>query len=265
MEGTAGVVDWDHVVAGGHFYDYYCQLLTNEVNAAIQGALRAGATEFLVNDSHSKMANLRPSELAGSARYLSGRVKPMYMMQGLDETFDAVFFISYHGSMTTSSTLSHTYFPTAFARVTLNGVIAGEAGINALVAKAYGVPIVLITGDATTAEEIAPFAPAARAAVVKESVSRFAADSLHPAAACALIEERAFDAVTNLGSATPVDLTTPITMAIDLRTSDYADLAARVAGVRRTGTLSCEITLEDPLELYKTFITVVLLCRGLTE
>ena len=62
---------------------------------------------------------------------------------------------------------------------------------------------------------------------------------------------------------TPV--TTPITMAIDLRTSDYADLAARVAGVRRTGTLSCEITLEDPLELYKTFITVVLLCRGLTE
>ena len=54
-------------------------------------------------------------------------------------------------------------------------------------------------------------------------------------------------------------------MTIDLRTSDYADLAARVAGVRRTGTLSCEITLDDPLELYKTFITVVLLCRGLTE
>jgi D-amino peptidase len=189
----------------------------------------------------------------------------MYMMQGLDETFDAVFFISYHGSMTTSSTLSHTYFPTAFARVTLNGVIAGEAGINALVAKAYGVPIVLITGDATTAHEIAPFAPKALAAVVKESVSRFAANSLHPDVACALIEETAFEAITNLDSATQVYLTTPITMAIDLRTSDYADLAARVAGVRRTGTLSCEITLEDPLELYKTFITVVLLCRGLTE
>jgi D-amino peptidase len=265
MEGTAGVVDWDHVVAGGHFYDYYCQLLTNEVNAAIEGALRAGATEFLVNDSHSRMANLRPSELAGSARYLSGRVKPMYMMQGLDETFDAVFFISYHGSMTTSSTLSHTYFPTAFARVTINGVIAGEAGINALVAKAYGVPIVLISGDATTAQEIAPFAPSCVTAVVKESVSRFAANSLHPNAACLLIDQSAFEAVTNLASATPVAITTPITMALDLRTSDYADLAARVAGVRRTGTLSCEITLEDPLELYKTFITIVLLCRGLTE
>jgi D-amino peptidase len=265
MEGTAGVVDWDHVIAGGRFYDYYCQLLTNEVNAAIEGALRAGATEFLVNDSHSKMANLRPSELAGSARYLSGRVKPMYMMQGLDETFDAVFFISYHGSMTTSSTLSHTYFPTAFARVTINGIVAGEAGINALVAKAYGVPIVLISGDATTAEEIAPFAPSCAAAVVKKSVSRFAAESLHPSAACALIEQTAFEAVTTLASASPIAITTPITLALDLRTSDYADLAARVAGVRRIGTLSCEITLDDPLETYKTFITVVLLCRGLTE
>jgi D-amino peptidase len=265
MEGTAGVVDWDHVVAGGHLYDYYCQLLTKEVNAAIEGARRAGASEFLVNDSHSKMANLRPSELAGSARYLSGRVKPMYMMQGLDESFDAVLFISYHGSMTTSSTLSHTYFPTAFARVTINGVVAGEAGINALVAKAYGVPIVLISGDATTAEEIAPFAPSCVAAVVKESVSRFAANSLHPDAACALIEQSAFTAITNLESASLVAITTPVTMVIDFRTSDYADLASRVAGVRRTGTLTCEINLEDPLELYTTFITVVLLCRGLTE
>ena len=60
MEGTAGVVDWDQVVMGGHQYDYYCGLLTKEINAAIEGAMRAGATEFLVNDSHSKMANLRP-------------------------------------------------------------------------------------------------------------------------------------------------------------------------------------------------------------
>ncbi len=266
MEGTAGVVDWDHVVAGGPLYPYYCELLTNEVNAAIEGAMRAGAGEFLVNDSHSKMANLKPSELAGSARYLSGRVKPMYMMQGLDETFDAVFFISYHGSMSShGSTLSHTYFPTAFAQVLINGVIAGEAGINALVAKAYGVPLVLITGDEVTAREIAPFAPSARAAVVKRSISRFAADSMHPKAACELISEQAFQAVSALSSAEQVAISSPTTMDIDFRTSDYADLAARVTGVTRVDTLRCSITLESPLELYRTFITIVLLCRGLTE
>jgi D-amino peptidase len=266
MEGTAGVVDWDHVLATGPLYSYYCELLTNEINAAIEGAMRAGADEFLVNDSHSKMANLKPSELAGSARYLSGRVKPMYMMQGLDETFDAVFFISYHGSMSSrGSTLSHTYFPTAFAQVSINGVIAGEAGINALVAKAYGVPLVLITGDETTAHEIAPFAPSVRAAVVKNSVSRFAADSLHPTAACELINEQAYQAIASLSSAEQVAIASPTTMEIDFRTSDYADLASRVAGVTREDTLHCSITLESPLELYRTFITIVLLCRGLTE
>jgi D-amino peptidase len=266
MEGTAGVVDWEHVVAGGALYPYYCELLTNEINAAIDGALRAGATEFLVNDSHSKMANLRPSALAGSARYLSGRLKPMYMMEGLNETFDAVFFISYHGSMgSRASTLSHSYFPSAFAQVKINDVVAGEAGINALVAKAYGVPVVLITGDAVTAAEIAPFSPGIHAAVVKESVSRFAANSLHPEVACHLIREKAFAATSSLASASQGAITTPITMNIDFRTSDYADLAARVAGVTRTGDLQCTITLEDPLELYRTFITIVLLCRGLVE
>jgi len=266
MEGTAGVVDWDQVLAGGHLYDYYTSLLTAEINAAIEGAMTSGATEFLVNDAHSKMANLRPDALAGSARYLSGRFKPMYMMQGLDETFDAVFFISYHGSMgSRSSTLSHTYFPTAFAGVTLNGVVTGEAGINSLVAQAYGVPVVLITGDQVTADEIAPFAPGALSAVVKNSVTRFAADSLHPDEACRLIHDQAALATASIPSAKPPSIALPVTMGVTFRTSDYADLATRVHGVVRTGDLNAQISLDDPLELYRVFITVVLLCRGLVE
>ncbi len=266
MEGTAGVVDWEHVSPAGPLYTYYCELLTNEINAAIEGAMRAGASEFLVNDSHSKMANLKPSELLGGARYLSGRMKPMYMMQGLDETFDAAFFISYHGSMgSRASTLSHTYFPTAFAEVKINGVVAGEAGINALVAKSYNVPLVLISGDDVTAREIAPFAPGARIAIVKESVSRFAANSMHPRDACELIREQAFRALSSLDATQQIAISSPVTMDIKFRTSDYADLATRVAAVTRTGDLACSITLDSPLDLYRTFITVVLLCRGLNE
>jgi D-amino peptidase len=57
----------------------------------------------------------------------------------------------------------------------------------------------------------------------------------------------------------------PATLRIQFRTSDYVDLATRVNGVDRTGDLSAEIIESDPLELYSIFITVVLLCRGLTE
>ena len=266
LEGTAGVVDWDQCRPGGAQYGYYCGLLTGEVNAAIEGAQEAGASEFVVNDSHGRMANLRPDELAGSARYLSGRFKPMYMMEGLDATFDAAMFVSYHGSMgSAGSALSHTYFPGAFAEVTLNGIVAGEAGINALVALAFGVPVVLITGDGTTAEEFTPFSPGVHTAVVKRSVTRFAAESLHPAAARDLIRTKARAAVEGVALAASPTVALPATLGITFRTSDHADLAVRVGGVVRTGPLTATATGSDPLELFRTFITIVLLCRGLVE
>lgn len=266
MEGTAGVVDWDHVREHGPRYEYFVDLLTAEINAAIDGAVRAGATEFLVNDSHGKMANLRPDALAGSASYLSGRHKPMYMMEGLDGSFDAVFFVSYHGSMgSDASVLSHTYSPAAIAEVTINGVVAGESGINALVALAYSVPVVLVTGDATTAEETAAFCPGVQRAIVKTSVSRFAASSLHPDRARTLITEAACLAIASLSTARQVAIALPATIEIRFKSSDYAELASRVGGCTRTGVLSAQLEVDDPLELYRTFISVVLLCRGLAE
>lgn len=266
IEGTAGIVDWDQVRPGDAKYLAGFELLLAEVNAAIEGAQAAGATEFLVNDAHSRMNNLPPARLAGRARYLAGRLKPLYMMEGLDETFDAVFFISYHGSMSApASTLSHTYFPAAIAEVTLNGTVVGEAGINALVARHFEVPVVLITGDETTAREIADVCPGIRAAVVKRSVTRFAAESMHPADACELIREQARLAVAGSAEVGPPAVELPATLGIRFHNGVYAGLAERVAGVTRTGDLEATITDQDPLELFATFVTVVLLCRGFVE
>ncbi len=86
--------------------------------------------------------------------------------------------------------LSHTYNPRAVMEARLNGVVTGEAGINALVAAHYGVPVVLVTGDRCACEETAALIPGVHAAVVKEPVSRLAAHSLHPARACALGVDR---------------------------------------------------------------------------
>jgi len=266
MEGTAGVVDWEQVRPGSADYPYFAGLLCAEVNAAIVGAMDAGATEFLVNDSHGRMANLRPDALAGRARYLSGRLKPRYMMEGLDETFDAAFFVSYHGSMSSGgSVLSHTYFPAAIAEVRLNGRIVGEAGLNALVARAFGVPVVLVTGDDTTAAELEPLCPGLRSAVVKRSVTRFAAESLHPDAACELIRAEAKTATAHAAATRPPLITLPATIDVRFHNSDYAQLAARIAGVERTGDVDATMSGPDPLELFETFVTVVLLCRGFLE
>lgn len=265
MEGTAGVVDWNQCMLGEPEYEYYRTLLQGEVNAAIEGAQAAGADDFLVNDSHSKMQNLRPDTLAGNARYLSGRHKPMYMMQGLDSSFDAVFFVSYHGSMSSPAPLSHTYNPRAIAEVKLNGVVVGESGINALVALGHGVPIVLITGDDITAHEAAKVSPGVQQAVVKTAVSRFAADSMHPAAARDLIRARAEAAIASLGDAEPPDITLPATLEITYRNADLAEMATWVTGVSRQGNTTATITDDDPIRLFRTFINTVLMTREIAE
>jgi D-amino peptidase len=268
MEGTAGVVEWEQCRPGNPDYEYYRGLLQAEVNAAIEGAQAAGATAFLVNDSHGRMANLRPDGLAGQARYLSGRHKPMYMMQGLDESFDGVFFVSYHGSIgARAATLSHTYNPMAIGEVRLNGTPVGESGINALVALGYGVPVLLVTGDATTAAELEPICPGVRTAIVKQSVNRFAADSLHPQQARALIRAEARTAVEELADSTPPRITLPATLSVRMRNPDLAEMATWVGGVapdEREPTI-VHFTDDDPIRLYRTFVTVVILTRGIAE
>ena len=154
IEGTAGIVHWEQVLNGPE-YEGGRTLLENEVNAAIDGAADAGATSFLVNDAHYLMQNLRPERLHGRASLVSGKHKPLYMMEGLDGSFDAAFLVSYHGSISAqTAVLSHTYNPSVVYHAELNGHVVGESGINALVARHYDVPIALVTGDDATAEEM---------------------------------------------------------------------------------------------------------------
>ena len=264
MEGTAGIVDWAQCVGDGPEAAAGRELLLAEVNAAIDGALTGGATDIVVNDSHSVMRNLAPERLHGRATYISGSHKPLYMMQGLDASFDAIFFVSYHGSMGGDpAVLSHTYNPRAVAQVRLNGAVVGEAGVNALVAAHFGVPVVLVTGDQTACAETAAVFPQVHTAVVKESISRFAAASLHPHAARDLIQSAATRALEALDDAPAPDLPTPSTLEVTWRTADMAEMATWIRGVERTSARVTSVTDDDRLRLFRTFITTVLLTRGI--
>ncbi|MGI8524372.1 MAG: M55 family metallopeptidase [Nocardioides sp.] len=265
MEGTAGIVDWDQCRGPGRAYEEGRTLLLDEVNAAIDGALEAGATHVLVNDSHSTMANLPPGSLHGDASYLSGRHKPRYMMEGLDETFDAVLFVSYHGSMDSQGVLSHTYNPRAIASVRIGGTTAGEAGINALVAAAYGVPVALVTGDQTVGPEAEPFCPGIEVVEVKRSVTRFAAESLHPSVACDRIRAGARTAVARAADLAPPSFAHPVGLEVDFLTADMAEMATWVNEVERVASRSVRITDAEPLAAYRTFIALVALTRSIVE
>ena len=266
IEGTAGIADWEQVRGPGPEYEIGRRLLTAEVNAAIDGAVIAGATEVLVNDSHRTMYNLDPAALHANASYLSGRHKPLYMMEGLDGSFDAVFMIAYHGSISAEhAVLSHTYNPLAIWEARLNGIVAGESALNALVALHHGVPVVLITGDQATADEARPFMPDIETVVVKRSVTRFAAESLHPVRAGELITEGATRALNTAATAAPPQITLPATLKLTFLTADMADMAAWIRGVTRIDNRIVTVTDDDPLRLFQTFVAIVALTRSIVE
>jgi len=120
---------------------------------------RRRADDVLVNDSHGHMANLAAGQLSGRARYLSGRHKPLYMMEGLDSSFAAVGLVSYHGSMARAGPLAHLQ-PASCLRGAPQRHAVGEAGVNALVAQAAGVPVAFVTGDEVTIAETSAVLPA---------------------------------------------------------------------------------------------------------
>ncbi len=268
FEGVAGIVDWDQIMVGSHDYEMGRRLLLGELNAAIAGAKRAGATEFVVNDSHSVMRNLPPDEIAGEAALISGKHKPLYMMEGLDSSFDAIFFLGYHGSVGAShAILSHSYNPRAIWEARINGTIVGESALNALVAAHYGVPIALVTGDQVTAEEAAAITPAPRTVVVKRSISRTAAESLHPSVARARIEEGAQIALTSSRPPSAPQFPSPTELEITFLTADMAEMVAWVRGVEVVSGQPRTVRYagDQPLDLFQTFVAIVYLTRSLVE
>ena len=266
FEGVSGIVAWEQIIEGNAEYEQGRLLLTNEVNAVITGALEGGAKEFVVNDSHHYMRNLHPQELSGKATLITGKHKPMYMMEGLDSSFDGICFVGYHGSIgAEQAVLSHTYNPGAIWEVRLNGAIVGESAINALVAAYYNVPIIFISGDEVTIDEAQTIAPDAEKIIVKESLGRFAAAHVHPSVACEMLQKGASRAVRNLQEMRSPVFTKPVSLDVTFLVADMAEMAVWIRGVERVGPRSIRIQSENLLELYRMFVTVVTLTRTLVD
>jgi D-amino peptidase len=265
MEGTCGVVSWVQVmppeVAKGEEpysqveYDRARLRMTREVNAAIEGALAAGVEEVVVNDSHDGMRNLIPEELHPSCRFISGNDKPLGMMQGVElEGIGAVFFTGYHAKAgTPNAPLAHTWSGWV-NDVRIDGKSTGEFGINAAVAGHFGVPVVLVTGDARAVEQTCAWVGKQAVGVaVKEGYSTFSALHLHPTKALDLIRTGAEQAANGAATAKPWMLPKGCTVEVEFEHQSRADQAAYLPKVRRAGERVVAFEPVDGLEFIHTF------------
>ena len=98
LEGVVGAVTGEQLGPGGFEYNRFREFMTAEVNAAIEAAKSAGATEILVADSHGNGQNLLIEKLPKDVKLIRSWPRPLGMMEGIDSSFDGVIFTGYHAS-----------------------------------------------------------------------------------------------------------------------------------------------------------------------
>lgn len=254
MEGITGVVNWEDVSRDGKDYDYFRKIMTKEANAAILGALEAGATEIIVRDSHGSARNILPDMLIAKNTKLirdwSGGTKGM--MEGIDETFNAVIFIGYHAKAgTPNAMLEHTMSGTV-QDVSINGVSLPEAGLNGLIAGNFNVPVVFVAGDLAICKQAKDLFGEVETVAVKEGLGN-AALNLHPEVAHENIKNGVKKSLSNLGKYKPYKLKPPYKMVLKLKKEELVNQKSNYPGAKRTGDWELTFKSNDLMEVIKAF------------
>ncbi|MCR4428213.1 MAG: M55 family metallopeptidase [Caldiserica bacterium] len=271
LEGISGLVSWDQMKEGTPEYERAVDLMVKEVNSAVEGAVKGGADQVVVNDSHGYMRNINIENLHPKASLISGFTKPLSMVQGVEGS-DLAFFIGYHAGVGTREAIcDHSYSSGSVFQLKVNGVDFSETAINAAVCGHFGVPVALLTRDEQTVEQAKVFLPGALSVATKTGITRFSAHLRHPREVRAEIEEKAREAVEkflqgNPNSPTffPFTVKPPVLLEVTLLHTAKADVAELLPGVKRLDGRTLLFKAGDILEAFRALQAMLFLARPIS-
>jgi D-amino peptidase len=229
MEGTSGLERLEEIFRGLPGYERFRQLMAGDTNAVIQGAIQGGADEIVVSDSHGYMCNIRPEDLVPGVQLKRGMRRRWCQMKAFGERFDCVIFVGYHAKAGTSEAiLAHTWI-TGFRDVRVNGESLPEPSLNTYLAGAFGVPVVMLSGDDYVIAQSQTVLGDIEYAQVKKSTGFFSGEHLPLEESRSLLREAAKRGVATARGARPARCDLPVTIGVDLSPDPVNDpaLAAR--------------------------------------
>jgi D-amino peptidase len=283
MEGVTGLVDAHDVQPGGRDYEQGRVMMTEDVNAAVRGALAGGATHVTVNDAHGPMRNLLPGLLHPAAALIRGRPKPMGMLEGLTGEFDATVCIGYHARAGALGVLSHSFMGHEIEDMWLDGRPAGEIGLVHASAAALGAPVIALSGDDAACAEMAAWDPAVTTVPVKLARDRFAAELRPPASAREAIEHGVAGALGDASRTPAPEASTglapkagtvpapdasrtpdPRTLAVRWQSASVPSVLAGIPGVTLRDSRTSQVTgsMPDLFRLLSVFLSVAAALTG---
>lgn len=257
MEGVVGVVTDEQLGPGGFEYERFREFMTAEVNAAIVAAKAAGATEFVISDSHGNGQNLLIDKLPDDVTVIRSWPRELSMMAGIDDTFDGVIFIGYHSSTAnTRGVRAHTMSSANITGVRLNGIEMTEGSMAAAAAGHFGVPVIMISGDDAAVAENQVIIGNLEGAVVKWTKGFHSAETLTPEAGYEVIRTRTMSAINRIGEFQPYVLETPIELELTLKNYTPIELLGYLPDVERVNSHTIRFVGKDIIEI-SNFLTFV--------
>ncbi|MFI1753557.1 M55 family metallopeptidase [Streptomyces sp. NPDC020571] len=235
MEGVTGLVDADDVQPGGRDYERGRLMMAQDVNAAVRGAVAAGATDITVNDAHGPMRNILPEALHPAARLIRGKPKHMGMLEGLLPEHDAMVCVGYHSRAGAVGVLSHSFMGHEIEDMWLDGRPVGEIGLAHATAAAIGVPVTVLTGDDCACEEMTEWDASVTTVVVKRARDRFSADLYPTEEAQGAIEEAVATSLSTRRTPSAVP-SGPSTLAVRWQSASVASTLLGIPGVTSKDT-----------------------------
>ncbi len=244
MEGVAGIVRPEQTLGGHDMYDEGRKLYTEEINAAVRGAKAAGAKEIVVMDHHGagqgwSFNSLVPDMLDPACEFVVQSTWTQYT-EFLEEGCDACLLVGMHAMAgTPDGVLNHTVSGREWFNLRFNGVLVGEAAINAAMCANWDCPVLLVTGDEAACREAKDLLGEGLTTVaVKKGIGARAARNLTPILARELIEEGARNSLKDLTAVKAYDPGRPAEIEVDFMHTGEIEKYRGRTGIEVTGTRS---------------------------
>ena len=220
-EGVAGVCRQDQTEPAN---TELRQLLTGEINAAVDGFYEGGADEVIVWDGHDGSQTLSALTIHPRAKLLIGKLPPTMTFE---QHYTAIGFLGQHARANRQGgIMAHSYSSLGIQTMLMNGKPVGEIETQSAVAGAFDTPVIFLSGDQAAADDLHAIVPAAELAVVKQGMANYVCLSLSAQAARDLIRDRARKAMKNAGAIRPYKVEGPVTIQIERTTRNALDMDA---------------------------------------
>jgi D-amino peptidase len=259
MEGAIGITSFQQVSANYPEFQHFRNVWIDDINALAEGAFEAGADHVLVNESHEGMNYILPDRIDPRITYISGRIKPLNQMEGLDRSFSTAFLFA-HARAGADGVLSHSYIPPDIFEMKLNGESIGEMGLNAAVAGLRGVPIGLVIGDDRAAQEAEQLIPGIKTVITKHHITQFTAACRPKLDVRKELKQAAYDSVKKIAPALFCPKA-PYTLEVTFIYPIMKELVSYIPNVKITGPRTVCFTSNDYDEVTKVRILIVNLTK----